>query len=490
MTPSRPAICTLPRCIAVVILLIGSAISSWGQAFGGQAAAAAGSAPASSSRSSLFAAQNPFDGSVPSAEATPGVLALSLPDALKRGLQHNLGLLIRADAAQSARGEQWRALSMLLPNVSGRLTENRQQLNLATFGISAPGIPKIVGPFSVFDVRGYFSQRLVDVSSIQAARAATQGVTAADYSYKDARDVVVLVVSNEYLLSIAAAARVDAAVAQLATAQSLSTKAHDLLQSGLIPGIDELRARVELQTRQQQLIVARNDLARQKLNLARVTGLAPGQEFALTDSIPYAPLTLAALEEDLKRAFASRPDYQGAMAKVREAELGHKAAAAERLPSISFNADYGDLGLTPGNSHGTFTLAGTLNVPIFQGGRTHGDVLAADATLKLRQSELADLRGRIDYQLRTARMDLQAAGDQVEVAKSSLELANQTLLQAQDRFAAGVVDNLEVVQAQETLANANENYISSVYAYNLAKVMLARGVGLAEQTVMQYLGGK
>jgi outer membrane protein TolC len=489
MTSSRLAMRALARCSALLGLLICAALPSRGQATGGASAGTTGYAP-EASHPSLARTPEPFQGSVPAGEAVPGVLPLSLPDALKRGLQHNLGLLVSADATQSARGEQWRALSLLLPNVSAQLTENRQQLNLATFGISAPGFPKIVGPFSVFDIRGYFSQRLVDMSSVQSARAAAAGVSAAEYSYKDARDLVVLVVSNEYLLTIAAAARVDAAVAQLTTAQSLYTRAQDLLKSGLIPSIDELRARVEMQTRQQQLIVGKNDLAKQKLNLARVIGLAAGQEFLLTDPVPYAPLALAALDEDLKRAFASRPDYQSALARVRAAQLNRSAAKAERLPSILFNADYGDTGLTPGNSHGTFSLAGTLRVPIFQGGHTHGDVLAADAIFKQRQSELADLRGRIDYQIRTARMDLQAAGDQVEVAKSSLELAGRTLTQAQDRFAAGVVDNLEVVQAQETLANANENYISSVYAYNLSKVMLARATGLAEQSVMQYLGGK
>ena len=178
------------------------------------------------------------------------------------------------------------------------------------------------------------------------------------------------------------------------------------------------------------------------------------------------------------------------LARIRVAERARKAATAERLPSLAFNADYGDIGIAPGVSHGTLTVAGTLKIPIFQGGKVRGDVLQADAILKQRQSELEDLRARIDYQVRTALMDLRTAAEQVSVAKSSLELANATVTQAQDRFAAGVVDNLEVVEAQESVANANEAYISSLYAHNVAKVLLARAMGVAQEAVSQFLGSR
>ena len=260
--------------------------------------------------------------------------------------------------------------------------------------------------------------------------------------------------------------------------------------AGLTPGIDQLRAQVELQTRQQQLIAVQNEYAKQKLNLARAIGLPVGQEFVLTDNVPYAPLESVKLEEAVARAYSSRFDYQEAMARVRAAERARKAATAERLPSLAFNADYGDIGIAPGISHGTLTVAGTLEIPVFQGGRVRGDVLQADAILKQRESELEDLRARIDYQVRTALMDLTAAADQISVARSSLELANATVTQAQDRFAAGVVDNLEVVQAQESVANANEAYISSLYAHNIAKVLLARAMGVAQVAVSQFLGSR
>ena len=434
--------------------------------------------------------QSPFLGSVPSGKATPEVLQLSLKDAIERGLKQNLGLLIGEQGTRSARGQRWTALSDLLPNVTTRTTETIQQIDLAAFGISVPGVPKIVGPFSVFETRAFLSQPVLDFKALETARAARENVKAADYSYKDARDLVVLVVGNAYLLANADAARVDAAQAQVKTAQSLYQKARDLLKAGLTPGIDQLRAQVELQTRQQQLIAVQNEYAKQKLNLARATGLPVGQEFVLTDNIPYAPLESVKLEGAVARAYSSRSDYQEALARIRVAERARKAATAERLPSLAFNADYGDIGIAPGVSHGTLTVAGTLKIPIFQGGKVRGDVLQADAILKQRQSELEDLRARIDYQVRTALMDLRTAAEQVSVAKSSLELANATVTQAQDRFAAGVVDNLEVVEAQESVANANEAYISSLYAHNIAKVLLARAMGVAQEAVSQFLGSR
>ena len=434
--------------------------------------------------------QSPFLGSVPSGKASPEVLQLSLKDAIERGLKQNLGLLIGEQGTRSARGERWKALSDLLPNVTTRTTETVQQIDLAAFGISVPGVPKIVGPFSVFDTRAFLSQPVLDFKALETARAARENVKAADYSYKDARDMVVLVVGNAYLLANADAARVEATQAQVKTAQSLYQKARDMLKAGLTPGIDQLRAQVELQTRQQQLISIQNEYAKQKLNVARAIGLPVGQEFVLTDKMPYAPLESIKLEETVARAYRSRSDYQEALARVRAAGRARKAATAERLPSLAFNADYGDIGIAPGVSHGTFTVAGSLEIPVFQGGKVRGDVLRADAMLRQRESELEDLRARIDYQVRTALMDLRTAAEQVSVAKSSLELANQTVTQAQDRFAAGVVDNLEVVQAQESVANANEAYISSLYAHNVAKVLLARAMGVAQEAVSQFLGSR
>jgi outer membrane protein TolC len=259
----------------------------------------------------------------------------------------------------------------------------------------------------------------------------------------------------------------------------------------VIASIDELRAQVEFQTQQQRLISAENQLAIDKLTLGRVIGLPTGQQFRLTDTVPYAPLTGVTQQQALERAYGSRPDYLSAKSQVRAAELAREAASAENYPTVSVNTDFGDIG-SPNfaHSHETFTFAATLNIPLFQGTRVRADKLQADSALRERKAELEDLRGKIDDQVRTAFLNLKSSSDLVTVAQSNIDLANRTLTQAQDRFSAGVTDNIEVVQAQESVASANQSYIASVYAYNQAKISLAQAMGIAEQSALQYLGGR
>lgn len=435
---------------------------------------------------------NPFLGSVPEGQATSGVMDLSFKEAIDRALRNNLGLLIGGNNVLAARGQKWRELSRLLPNVSAAATQAATQIDLAALGFrfNFPGVSPVVGPIGTFDARAYVSGPIFDWHQILRERAARARESAAQYSYKDARELVVLATGNAYLLTISAAARVDAAQAQVETAQALYNKARDQQAAGVTPAIDTLRAQVEFQARQQQLIVARNNYSKEKLQLARIIGLPPGQEFNLTDKIPYQPLAPMSVEDALRRAYADRPDYQAAVQQVLSAERIRSAATAEHLPTLEFSGNYGAAGVNIGNSHGVFQAGATLVIPIFAGGRSRADALQAEATLRQSQEQLANLRAQIDYDVRTALLDLSAAADQVRVARSSLDLANQTLAQAQDRFTAGVADNLEVVQAQEVLAAANENYIASLYAHNVAKVELARAIGFAEQGVKQYLEGK
>ncbi|MGH9454699.1 MAG: TolC family protein [Terriglobia bacterium] len=434
--------------------------------------------------------QNPFLGSVPTGQATAAVVRLSLKDAISRGLKTNLGVLLDTQDTQAERGQRWQALSGVLPHLTTSSFMERQQINLAAFGFpSFPGIPSIIGPFSIFDARAYLSAPVLDLHAMRNLRAASSNVRAAEYTYQEARDLVVLAVGNAYLQVNADAAEVSATQAQVNTAQALSKQAVDQLNAGVSPKIDMLRAQVELQSRQQQLLAAQNQLQTDKLKLARVIGLPSGQPFAVIDQTPFSPLEGIAVHDALIRAYADRPDYKSAEASVEAAEQARRAIVAERYPSVSFGANFGDIGLTLPNSHETFAIQGTLNIPVFQGGRIHGELLQADAVLRQKKDQLADLKAQIDYQVRTALLNLKTAEDQVRVAKSNIDLANQTLEQAQDRFKAGVADNIEVVQAQESVANADQSYISSLYAHNLAKVSLAQAMGIAERSAMQYLEG-
>ncbi len=458
----------------------------------GESSSGNSGAPTAPSVGDYSAAQNPFMGSVPQGQATDEVLQLSFSNVLDRGLKNNLGLLLQSDNTLAARGQKWKELSALLPNLTTATSENVAKINLAAqgFRFSGPafaGIPSVVGPFGFFDSRIYLKQSVLDLNALYRERGASENVKAAELNYKNARDLVVLAVGNAYLEVLAGDARVETADAQLKTAQSLYEKSEDEQKAGLVPAIDTLRAQVEMQTRQQQLIIARNNFEKEKLTLGRIIGLPPGQQFILTEKTPYAPLTGITIEEAEKRAYASRSDYQAAIQQVRSAQHFRRAARAEHYPTIDINANFGDSSITIGNPQAVYQASATLRFPIFAGNKSHADALEADAALHQAGQQLDNLRAQIDYEVRTALLDLQAAADQVKVAQSSVDLANQELEQAHDRFAAGVADNLEVVQAQETVAGANEQYISSLYAHNVAKVELAKAMGFAEQGVRLYL---
>jgi outer membrane protein TolC/AcrR family transcriptional regulator len=435
----------------------------------------------------IGASTNPFMGSAPRGTATTETIPLSVKDAVERALQHNLGLLLQEEAVKTAHGARWRALAGLLPDLSAGTTSSRQVINLDAYGF--PGEPSIIGPFNVFDARVYASQPLIDLRALNDTRAASANVRAESLGVRTARDLVTLVAVNLYLESVAANSRIEAAHAQQDTAATLFQQASDMKQAGVVAGIDVLRAQVQLQNQRQRTIRAENDFEKSKLQLARAIGLPPGQPFTLTDRIPYAPLTDVTLEGALKTAFESRADYLAARERVAAAEASRRGATADHLPTLRLDADYGAIGQTPSDAHATFRVAAMVRVPIFDAGRTTAHRLESDAQLQRRKAELEDFRGRVEYDVRAALLDLGAARQQLEAAQANVTLAGQELEQARDRFAAGVTGNLEVAQAQEAVAAASESYIAALYAHNLAKASLARAVGTAEQSVMTFLGG-
>jgi outer membrane protein TolC len=441
--------------------------------------------------SALAGQQSQFQGSVPTGTASSTPLALTLRDAIARGLKANLGLLVSGSASEIARGQRLRALSALLPQVTGGVSETVEQLSLKTIGFnfSIPGVsvPTIVGPFHYTDARASASVTVFDYNKWKNYRSSQESQRAAQLSYMDAQDLVVQAVANAYLQVIDDSSRVEAIRAQVLTDQALYDRTVDQKKAGTSAGIDVLRSQVELKQQQQRLLAQENQLAKNKLSLGRVIGLPIGQDFNIAEPVPFSPLTSMTQEEALRTALEQRPDYQSAKAQVRAAEETVRAARGERYPTVGATGDYGDVGPAINNSHGTFTFVASAKFNIFDGGRIGSDVIQAKAALKQRQDELADLGGQIDYQVRAALLDIQSAADQVAVAKSNLDLANQTLDQARDRFSAGVTDNIEVVQAQQSVASANDNLISALSGHNLAKVALARALGAAEQGIRKFM---
>jgi outer membrane protein TolC len=431
-----------------------------------------------------------FLGGVPSSPSTSGPIELTIGAAIARALQYNLGLLNAERTVDRAESARERELADLLPAVSGRLTETRQKVNLAAFGFPLPaGVPSLVGPFNVFDARVVVSQAVLDLKALNDVRAENHNRAAAQHMYRSARDLVVLVAGNAYLQTLAAAARSESARAQLRTAEALFEQAGNLKASGLIAGIDLLRADVQVNTARHRASAAANDAEKAKLQLARIVGLPVGQEFSLDDQLPPLPVPDMTLDQALERAYGTRPDYQAALERVRAAESTRQAIVGEMWPSLRVNADFGDIGLTPSDARGTFALGGAVSVPIFQGGRIRARLAEADADIRSRRAEADDLRAGIYYDIRAAMLDVQATGEQLTAATRSRDLADQQLTQARDRFAAGIADNIEVIQAQEAVTVAAEQYISALYGNSIAKALLARGLGIAEDAARLFLGG-
>ena len=432
-----------------------------------------------------------FTGSGIVDKPVPGSIPISLLNAIDRGIKHNLGLLLSQEQSERARAQYWRSLSALLPNVSVHASETLEKINLAAFGIPVTvNGSTLVGPFGIFDARGTVNETLLDFSALNRLRSATENEKAAKFTLQDARELVVLVTGDEYLLTLANVARLDTAKAQLVTAQAILQRTQDMKSVGTVAGLDVLRAKVQMQEIQQRVLVAENQLERQKLVLARTIGLPISQQFQLTDAMPYGPLPPLDVETSLERAYSRRPEYLAAESRARASELAVKAAQGERLPSLSVDGDYGAIGRSVGDAQPTYTVAAGVRIPVFQGGRIKADVAQAQSDLRQRRLELEDLHSRIEFEVRTAWLDVKTSTEQVEVAKESTGLATEQLKQAQDRYAAGISGTLDVIQAQEAVATANETYIQALYLNNVAKLSLARALGVAEQQTREFLGGK
>jgi len=431
-----------------------------------------------------------YQGSVVDEKATTDVLQLSLDDAIQRGLKHNLGLILSGQNRQSASGQQLQQLQSLLPAVDGSLKEALQQTDLQAEGLKIPGFPAVIGPYGYTDVRGSLSWSLLNISSLKNYLASKHNFQGAQLSVQDARDMVVLTVGNAYLTCIADASSIESVKAQVATAKVSLDQAVANHEAGTAPLLDELRARVDYQTQQQSLITAQNQYEKDKIALARAIGLPLEQTFALTDQAPYAALDNLNPEALTQQAKTGRSDLKAATEQLEGAKDSKAAASAERYPTIDFAGDYGDIGVNLLHSHGTGDATGTLTVPLFEEGKLRGDARVAQSQLDQRIAQLSDLNGQIAADIRDSILDIQSAQQRVEVARSNASLAAEALSEAQQRYAVGVSDNLAVSQAQQAVAQADNQYITSLYQHNVAKLSLARALGLADRNYKQYVGGK
>ena len=439
--------------------------------------------------------QNPYLGSVPS-KNTGTKIELSLKVALDRGLRYNLGLIEANQASADVRAERLRALAALLPQLSADARQGYENLSYKEIGLKLPpslglpALPSTSGGFGYQDARASLGQSLYSAELRTQYRARKSEEQASTLSIQDSRDVVVFAVGTAYLQVVASVARVETARAQLASAGELDQQTANRVKNEVSPEIDSLRAQVERQSAEQRLTNATNQLEKDKLTLARIIGLAIDQDFESSDPLAYHPLPGITVETATAEALRSRADLRSAEASVRAATYTLRAQKPQRLPVISMTADYGGGGANIGNFNQVYTISGNISVPIYTGGRIRADIEQAQADLARRDAEYEDLKGRVAYDVRVAWLDLSASDSSVKVAQRNKSLAEQALVQSRDRYTNGVTNYLEVVQAQEAVTAANENYVQSLFSYDVAVISLIRAVGGAENKVQELLGGK
>jgi outer membrane protein TolC len=434
---------------------------------------------------------NPYLGSTPDSKVVEGELKLSLDEAVARGLRFNLGLIDSQQADAGVRAQRARALAALLPQISARAEQTYEQLSFKELGIKLPPqsglkLPPVSGGFGYSDARIVAQSAVLNFELLDRYRQQRALEAASLLSTKDARDVVVFAVGAAYFQVVSSQARLATAQAALVSAREFDAQVADQFKSEVSPEIDSLRAQVELHTAEQRVVDATNDLEKDKLTLDRITGIPLAQAWSPSRNYNFAPLP----EQPTKvtPSVDTRWDVASAKEEVAAAELGVRAARAQRVPAISFNASYGGAGNNPANFNQVYSVAGGVSIPLFTSGRIRSDVRQAEAVLTQRRSEYRDLQGRADYDVRTARLDARASESAVKVSAENKALAERALTQAQDRYNNGVTNYLEVLQAQEALVAANENYIASLFSFNVAKISLARALGSSETRLASLFG--
>ena len=466
---------------------------------------AAGLAPAQES-SSLPAAPEPapgtllttLAGNVRVETANGSALPLSIDDAIARGLARNVQI---ASAQQNERGVRGEVLSVensLLPSLSVSAYSRAQQINLAAMGFKPSSLGGLLGgaganfktivKVNTTDAQVNLSQTLFNLPAFFLYRAAGKAVDAANFGTLNVRGGVALAVGEQYLKTLADAAQIVNATSLQRADEVALRQAHDAHVAGTATNLDELRARVQLQTQQQTVIRSQNTFDKDKVQLNRLMELPAGQELTLTDTVPYQELAEIPLPLAMELAYDHRKDLLNLQAQLEVADQTSRAVRYQRLPTLGVNGYYGVLGETTGLYHGIFIAQGTVKFPIFREAEFRGEEeVAATQTLGIKQ-QIASLKVSIESQIRSSMLDVQTADALVKVAESNVTLSRQEFADAQQRFAAGVTDNLPVVQAQATLANSESRLVQVTFQYNSAKLELARNTGVIESQYRVYLG--
>jgi outer membrane protein TolC len=429
--------------------------------------------------------------------ATPGALPLSLDDAIDRGEKRNLQMLLSIQNEHMVHGELLTAENSLLPSLTATGSLEAAQIDLAALGFRpgelvkfgiAPGTFPVIVKVNTASAQISMDQQLFNLPAYYLYRSAQKAASAANYTTLNVKGGVTLAVGTQYLLALADAAQIENARALEKADQVAFDQAKASRDAGVATNLDLLRAQVQLQTQQQAVISDENAFAKDKIALNRLIGLPADQELTLTDTAPYAELAELSLEDAKHLAFQRRKDLLSLEAQLQVATQAQKAVKTERLPSVAFKGDYGVLGEVGGLYHGIFSATGKVSVPVFEEGQLRGEGQVAAAQVTALKQQIESLRVSVEWQIRSAMLDVESSKELVEVARSNVNLASEEVDDATQRFNAGVDDNLPVVQAQAVLAQAQSQVVQTLYQYNQSKLTLARNTGVVETQYKTYLG--
>lgn len=419
-------------------------------------------------------------------EQGPAPYRLTLQDAIQKGLQANLSVLLAGAKVDQAEGTRSRRLSAaLLPRVNAQTFANLQNRDLSAFGISAPGFPQVVGPFSNYDFRVYAQQNIVDFQSLHGLKASERALDADKLDDQDARDLIVRAVAALYLNAESAAARADAAQSRVSDSNALYQLARDKHDAGTATGVDVLRAQVQLANDRQALLIAQNEYKQSLLSLARNLGMNPGTPLELAETLQFKPLVEQQVEALLPAAIVARADYLSLAAQRQALVEQQRANRARSYPKLSINGNFGGIGRSIGGIQATGLIQGQVDFTVFDHDR-EGEASELAAQVKSIDDRIADLRRGIEEDVREALLNLDSAAQQVQVASEGQRLAQRELEMAQDRFHQGTTNNVEVVTAQDELARAEENYILAVASHVDAKFALARALGDTQKNIAEF----
>jgi len=420
-------------------------------------------------------------GQQPASSNPPPALKLTLKDAVNLALKQNPQVILATLNTGQAQQERQIARSGLLPQANGRIQETVNRVNLeAAIGLTFPNFPQHVGPYWVSQGGVGFSAPILDLTLWRRYKATQYGIEASRAGEANAREESVLLVVSQYLGSQRAAADVQAAQSRVDLAQALYNQAADLQKTGVGTGIDTLRANVALQNEKQRLIVAQTQLETSLFGLVRLLNLDPRQRVELADPVTFFDTPQVNLDQSLEAAWKSRPELQRILSEEQRAEVNLQAAGDQRLPRLTVTGFWAEQGLTPASAIPVYQYQWGLDFPIFTGGRIRAERAQSEIAIRQLKQQEQDLRNRIVFEVKTAAAEVASARNEVDVANLGVQLARQQVEQSRDRFQAGVTNNVEVIQAQDDLARANDNQIGALYRFNQSRADLARSIGQME----------